>query len=68
MYVTCQKTHAYHKMQDDIPEDIKKKRLQELIHTFQSLASVGNTRFVGTHQLVLVEDVSLITTKIDYTE
>ena len=52
-----QKTHAYHRMTDDVLEEAKKKRLQELIETFHSIALVRNQRFIGSHQLVLVENV-----------
>jgi tRNA A37 methylthiotransferase MiaB len=44
-------------MTDDVPEDTKKRRLKELIDTFYSIASTRNKRFIGTHQLVLVESV-----------
>ena len=53
-----QKTHAYHRLHDNVPEDIKKKRLQEVIKTFHSIASQRNRRFIGSEQLVLVENVS----------
>ena len=52
-----QKTHAYHQMKDDVPEDVKKRRLQEIIATFYSFVGGRNKRLVGTHQLVLVEGV-----------
>ena len=54
-----QKTHAYHTMKDDVPEDVKKRRLQEIIATFYSFVGERNRRLVGTTQLVLVEGVSL---------
>ena len=47
-------------MEDDVPEEVKKRRLQELIYTFHSIASDRNRRFIGTDQLVLVESVSYI--------
>ena len=46
-------------MKDDVADDTKKKRLQELIDVFHSIASVKNKRFIGSDQLVLVENVSL---------
>ena len=45
-------------MKDDVTEYAKKKRLQELIDIFHSIASVKNKRFIGSDQLVLVENVS----------
>jgi tRNA A37 methylthiotransferase MiaB len=30
------KTHAHRKLQDDVPEEVKQKRLQEVINTFRS--------------------------------
>lgn len=47
-------------MKDDVPEEVKKRRLQELIYTFYSMANDRNQRFIGTDQLVLVESVSYI--------
>ena len=46
-------------MKDDVPEEVKKRRLQEIISTFYSLVGERNKRLVGTHQLVLVEGVSV---------
>lgn len=57
-YSMRKKTHAYHQMKDDVTEYAKKKRLQELIDIFHSIASVKNKRFIGSDQLVLVENVS----------
>lgn len=57
-YSMRKKTHAYHQMNDDVPEVTKKRRLQELIDTYHSIASARNKRFIGTHQLALVENVS----------
>ena len=47
-------------MQDDVPEEVKKRRLQELIDLFRSIVAVRNRRFIGTDQLVLVENVSKV--------
>ncbi|XP_064404883.1 mitochondrial tRNA methylthiotransferase CDK5RAP1-like [Halichondria panicea] len=57
-YSMRKKTHAYHRMTDDVPEEVKKARLQELITTFHSIAAVRNQRFIGSEQLVLVEKTS----------
>ena len=42
-------------MTDSVPEEVKKRRLNELVSTFYSTAAIRNQRFIGTHQLVLVE-------------
>ena len=52
---SLQKTHAYHRLHDDVPEEIKKSRLQEVIKTFHSIAAQRNKRFIGSKQLVIVE-------------
>ena len=44
-------------MKDDVPEPVKKRRLHELVSSFYSTAAIRNQRFIGTHQLVLVEGV-----------
>ena len=46
-------------MQDDVPKDVKHRRLREVISTFHSIAAARNQRFIGTEQLVLVEGVRL---------
>ncbi|XP_003384079.1 PREDICTED: CDK5 regulatory subunit-associated protein 1-like [Amphimedon queenslandica] len=53
-YSMRKKTHAYHRLKDSVPEDIKKKRLAEIISTFYSLSGSRNKRFIGTEQLVLL--------------
>ena len=60
MIVIFQKTHAYHNLKDDVPETVKKQRLQELINTFHSIANQRNKRLIGSDQLVLVEKVSCL--------
>ena len=47
-------------MEDDVPDEVKRSRLQELIHTFHSIAAVRNRQFIGTEQLVLIEKVSTV--------
>lgn len=53
-----QKTRAYHRLQDDVPTDVKKRRLEQLIATFREEAARANTALVGQAQVVLVEGVS----------
>ena len=48
----------YHKLVDDVPEDVKQARLNELIQVFQKGAKEVNSKFVGSVQHVLVEGTS----------
>ncbi|XP_069657400.1 mitochondrial tRNA methylthiotransferase CDK5RAP1 [Haliaeetus albicilla] len=57
-YSMRQKTRAYHRLQDDVPADIKKRRLEELITVFREEAARANEAMVGQSQLVLVEGPS----------
>lgn len=56
--LNIQKTHAYHRLQDDVPAEVKQRRLQELIDVFREEAARVNESLVGSTQLVLVEGVS----------
>ncbi|KAJ1873987.1 hypothetical protein LPJ71_011713 [Coemansia sp. S17] len=53
-----EKTHAHRKYQDDVPADVKSRRLQEIIATFHASAKGRNQRFVGTQGLVLYEGLT----------
>lgn len=57
--VCVQKTRAHHRLQDDVPVDVKKRRLAQLIATFREEAARANAALVGQAQLVLVEGVSV---------
>ncbi|KAM6243212.1 mitochondrial tRNA methylthiotransferase CDK5RAP1 isoform 1-T2 [Spheniscus humboldti] len=57
-YSMRQKTRAYHRLQDDVPADIKKRRLEELITVFREEAARANEAMVGQSQLVLVDGPS----------
>uniref|UniRef100_A0A663N970 Mitochondrial tRNA methylthiotransferase CDK5RAP1 n=1 Tax=Athene cunicularia TaxID=194338 RepID=A0A663N970_ATHCN len=57
-YSMRQKTRAYHRLQDDVPADVKKRRLEELIAVFREEAARANEALVGQSQLVLVEGPS----------
>ncbi|NWX26910.1 CK5P1 protein, partial [Notiomystis cincta] len=57
-YSMRQKTRAHHRLQDDVPADVKKRRLEQLIATFREEAARANTALVGQTQLVLVEGPS----------
>jgi tRNA-2-methylthio-N6-dimethylallyladenosine synthase len=51
-------TLAAKKFKDDIPEDVKKRRLAEIIEVQQRISLVRNQRLIGTVQKVLVEGPS----------
>ncbi|MEZ4787360.1 MAG: tRNA (N6-isopentenyl adenosine(37)-C2)-methylthiotransferase MiaB [Flavobacterium haoranii] len=48
-------TLAARKMEDDVPEEIKKRRLNEIIHLQQRIALERTQRFVGQTVEVLIE-------------
>ena len=52
------KTLAARKYPDDVPEEVKGKRLQEVISVVTRTSGEGNQRLVGTEQTVLIEGVS----------
>ncbi len=52
------KTLAARKYPDDVPEDVKGRRLQEVIAAVTRTSSEGNQQLVGTEQTVLIEGVS----------
>ncbi|KAM9066188.1 CDK5 regulatory subunit-associated protein 1 isoform X2 [Sarcophilus harrisii] len=57
-YSMRQKTRAYHRLQDDVPEEVKQRRLAELITAFREGAAEANMAVVGHTQLILVEGPS----------
>ncbi|XP_061864926.1 mitochondrial tRNA methylthiotransferase CDK5RAP1 [Colius striatus] len=57
-YSMRQKTRAHHRLQDDVPPETKRRRLQELIAVFREEAARANEAMVGQSQLVLVEGPS----------
>lgn len=52
------KTTAYRKFTDDVPNDIKLERLHRMVETFRENAQMLNEKFIGTKQLILIEDTS----------
>ncbi|KAL7837807.1 hypothetical protein SRHO_G00275180 [Serrasalmus rhombeus] len=57
-YSMRKKTHAYHRLQDDVPAEVKQRRLEELISVFREEAAKVNATLIGSTQLVLVEGES----------
>lgn len=58
-YSLREKTHASHNLQDDIPEDVKLTRLQEIIEVFRRNVQARNVNVeLGQYRLVLVEEMA----------
>ncbi|KAG7318882.1 hypothetical protein KOW79_017356 [Hemibagrus wyckioides] len=57
-YSMRKKTHAYHRLQDDVPTEVKQRRLEDLISVFREEAAKLNSALIGSTQLVLVEGES----------
>jgi len=54
-YSMREKTHAHRNYEDDVPEDVKQRRLTELINAFRETTKKNYDSQIGTVQLVLVE-------------
>ncbi|XP_069571755.1 mitochondrial tRNA methylthiotransferase CDK5RAP1 isoform X1 [Brachyistius frenatus] len=54
-YSMRKKTHAFHRLQDDVPAEVKQRRLEEVIGVFREEAVRVNAALIGSTQLVLVE-------------
>jgi tRNA A37 methylthiotransferase MiaB len=59
MLIFKQKTHAHRKFIDNVKQDVKLERLQEMVSAFRTEVEQLNIALVGSKQLVLVEGVSL---------
>ncbi|KAA8593534.1 hypothetical protein FQN60_009650 [Etheostoma spectabile] len=57
-YSMRKKTHAFHRLQDDVPAEVKQQRLEECIRVFREEAARVNAALIGSTQLVLVEGES----------
>ncbi|XP_078698114.1 mitochondrial tRNA methylthiotransferase CDK5RAP1-like [Branchiostoma floridae x Branchiostoma belcheri] len=57
-YSMRKKTHAYHKLEDDMPADVKQRRLAELIDVCRQGMAEANAEKIGQVHLVLVEGLS----------
>ena len=58
-YSLREKTHAAHAMEDDVSEEVKQRRLREIIETFRRSVQRRNERIeLGVERLVLVEGPS----------
>eukprot|EP01025_Chloroclados_australasicus_P038729 TRINITY_DN39_c0_g1_i2.p1 TRINITY_DN39_c0_g1~~TRINITY_DN39_c0_g1_i2.p1 ORF type:complete len:599 (+),score=70.72 TRINITY_DN39_c0_g1_i2:104-1798(+) len=54
-YSKREKTYAARHMKDDVPEDVKKRRLNEVIDTFKQKQQELQVKEIGRYHLVLVE-------------
>lgn len=54
-YSTRERTFADRHLEDNVPEDVKKRRLMEVMETFGTTAKNKAARFVGNIETVLVE-------------
>jgi len=54
-YSMRDKTHAYHNLDDNVPEEIKKKRLNKMIEKFRENVLKRNKFEINSYHLVLVE-------------
>lgn len=57
-YSMREKTMAHRRYTDDVPEDVKQRRLREIIDFFYSKLNDSTKRFIGTKQLVLLDGPS----------
>uniref|UniRef100_W6NSY4 CDK5RAP1-like protein n=1 Tax=Haemonchus contortus TaxID=6289 RepID=W6NSY4_HAECO len=57
-YSMREKTRAHYRLTDDVPEDVKRRRHEELAAVFREESLAFHKSLVGTEQLVLVEGVS----------
>ena len=57
-YSMREKTMAHRRFVDDVPEEVKQRRLREVIDLFYSKLYALNQRFLGSRQLILIEGPS----------
>ena len=58
MSIPTQKTRAHHRLEDNLPKEVKMERADQLVEVFRKNADLINKSLVGSQQLVLVEGVS----------
>ncbi|XP_037519699.1 mitochondrial tRNA methylthiotransferase CDK5RAP1 [Rhipicephalus sanguineus] len=57
-YSLREKTHAHRRLEDNVPLDVKKRRVGEVLSLFRHHAKELFEQQISTHQLVLVEGAS----------
>ncbi|KAJ1368977.1 hypothetical protein KIN20_030344 [Parelaphostrongylus tenuis] len=53
-----EKTRAHYRLSDDVPDEVKRRRHEELANVFREESLAINSSLIGTEQLVLVEGTS----------
>ena len=53
-----QRTHAFYKLEDNVPDEVKCRRVGEVLNVFRSPALEANRRMIGSIQLMLIERAS----------
>lgn len=59
-----QKTTAHRRFVDDVPQDVKNRRVSEMAKLYRAGAEQLNAACVGTKQIILIEGVSIIIVRI----
>ena len=54
-YSMREKTHAHRRMQDNVPEAVKKERLTKMIDTFKRNQMIKQKAEIGKEHLVLID-------------
>lgn len=54
-YSMRERTHAHRRMQDNVPEPVKKERLQRMIETFKRNQLIKQKLEIGKYHLVLID-------------
>ena len=57
-YSMREKTRAYHRLHDDVPQETKDRRYREMVETFRTLATDLNQSKIGQTHLVLIDQIS----------
>ncbi|XP_054163740.1 mitochondrial tRNA methylthiotransferase CDK5RAP1-like [Oppia nitens] len=57
-YSMRQRTHAFHKLSDDVSSDVKIQRVNQISQLYRDIALEINKSFIGKQQLILIENVS----------
>lgn len=60
------KTTAHRRYDDDVPAEVKRRRLEEMITLFRTQVEMMNKAQIGKQQLILVEGVRQLSVKYCY--
>lgn len=59
MFVCIQKTTAHRRYVDDVPNEIKLKRVADVYAEYRKIADELNKEQIGEYQLILIEGVNI---------